>query len=454
MASEEPFDLVVIGAGTGATSVARACGDAGWQVAIVDSLPYGGTCALRGCDPKKMLVGATEALDWSRRMNGRGVRASDLGIDWAELMAFKRTFTDVMPGRVEGGLAKAGVVTLYGTAHFVSPNVVRVGDRELRAKYVHIATGARPATLGIPGEGLLTTSTDFLNLESLPDRIAFVGGGFISFEFAHIARRAGASEVTIFHRGDRPLRAFDPDLVDLLVERTRELGIDVRFPACVDGVAARGSALRVDVSTPEGSESLKCDAVVHGAGRVPNLDELQLDVANVEHGPRGIKVSKSMRSVSNPAVFSAGDCADTPAPNLTPVSAYEARVAFKNLLAGQDARQVEYPAIPSMVFTVPPLGRVGLLEEEARQRGIDLDVHFQKTGRWYSSLRVAESHSAYKVLVDKGTGRVVGAHLMGPGADEQLNLLTLAMNAGLSANQIKAAIFAYPSYASDLGSMV
>jgi len=454
MPSEEYFDLVVIGAGTGAISVARACGDAGWKVAIVDCLPYGGTCALRGCDPKKMLVGVTEALDWSRRMKGRGVRAKGLGIDWADLMAFKRTFTDAMPGRVEGGLEKAGVVTLHGTAHFVSHNVVRVDDRDLRANHFHIATGARPATLGIPGEDLLTTSTDFLNLGSLPDRIAFVGGGFISFEFAHIARRAGASEVTVFHRGERPLPAFDPNLVNLLVERTRELGIDVRLSTCVDGVAECGSSVCVEVSTPEGKDSLECDAVVHGAGRVPNLDGLRLDVAAVEYGPRGIKVADSMRSVSNPAVFSAGDCADTPAPNLTPVSAYEARVVFKNLLAGEDTRQVDYPAIPIMVFTLPPLGRVGLLEEEARQRGIDVDAHFQKTGDWYSSLRVAEPHSAYKVLVDKTTGKIVGAHLLGPGAEEQLNLLTLAMNAGLSANQIKAAIFAYPSYASDLGSMV
>ena len=454
MASEESFDLVVIGAGTGATSVARACGKAGWKVAIVDSLPYGGTCALRGCDPKKMLVGATEALDWTRRMKDRGVRASDLTIDWTDLMAFKRTFTDVMPGRVEGGLEKAGVATLHGTARFASPKVVRVGDRTLRARYVHIATGARPATLDIPGEDLLTTSTQFLNLESLPDRIVFVGGGFISFEFAHIARRAGVSEVTIFHRGKRPLPAFDPDLVGLLVERTRELGIEVRFPACVDEVVARGSSLCVTVSTPDGPDSLECDAVVHGAGRVPNLDELQLDAANVRHGTRGIEVSPFMRSVSNPAVFSAGDCADTAAPNLTPVSAYEARIAFKNLLAEKDERRVDYPAIPSMVFTLPPLGRVGLLEEEARRRGIDIAVHHQKTGHWYSSLRVAEPHSAYKVLIDKDTGRIVGAHLMGPGAEEQLNLLALAMNAGLSANQIKAAIFAYPSYASDLGSMV
>lgn len=454
MSSEELFDLVVIGAGTAANSVARACGSAGWKVASVDTLPYGGTCALRGCDPKKMLVGATEALDWTRRMEGRGVRATSVEIDWTELIAFKRTFTDVMPGRVEGGLEKAGVVTLHGAAHFVAPDVVRVGNRDLRARYVHIATGARPATLGIPGEDLLITSTQFLSLESLPARIAFVGGGFISFEFAHIARRAGASEVTILHRGERPLPAFDPDLVNLLVERTRELGIEIRFPACVDEIVAQGPGLRVLTSNPDGSESLECDAVVHGAGRVPNLDELHLDVANVEHGPRGIKVSSSMRSISNPAVFSAGDCADTPAPNLTPVSAYEARIAFKNLLAGEDARHVDYPAIPSMVFTLPPVGRVGLLEEEARQRGLDIEVHFQKTGHWYSSLRVAESHSAYKVLVDKSNGQVVGAHLMGPGAEEQLNLLTLAMNAGLSANKIKATIFAYPSYASDLGSMV
>ena len=158
-------------------------------------------------------------------------------------------------------------------------------------------------------------------------------------------------------------------------------------------------------------------------------------------------------SVSNPAVFAAGDCADTPAPNLTPVSVYEARIAAKNLLSGADEHRVEYPPIPSVVFTVPPVGRVGLLEEEARGQGMELDVHFHKTDHWYSSVRVAEPYSAYKTLVDKTTGRIVGAHVMGPGAEEQLNLFALAMKAGLTANQIKATMFAYPSYASDLGSM-
>ena len=454
MPKQEPFDLVVIGAGTAATSVAHVCSKNGWRVAIVDRLPYGGTCVLRGCDPKKMLVGVTEALDWSRRMASKGLNADSLSIDWADLMAFKRSFTNAMPDRVEGGLDKAGVVTLHGVAQFLSPEVVRVGDAELHARHVHIATGARPATLDIPGEELVATSTDFLEMESLPPRIAFVGGGFISFEFAHVARRSGASEVTILHRDDRPLKGFDPDLVDILVERTRELGIDVRLNTCVDGVARNGDALRVDVSTPTGPDSHHCDVVVHGAGRVPNIDDLRLEEAGVEFGPRGIRVTEYMQSVSNPSVFSAGDCADTPGPNLTPVSAYEARIASKNLLAGGDERPVNYPPIPSVVFTVPPVGRVGLLEQEARQQGLEVDVNFKRTRHWYSSVRVAEEHSAYKTIVERETGRLLGAHVIGAGAEEQLNLFTLAMKGGLTARDLKSVMFAYPSYASDLAYMV
>ena len=454
MSKEEPFDLVVIGAGTAGNGVARACSNAGWRVASVDSLPYGGTCALRGCDPKKMLVGVTEALDWARRMTGRGIRSSELEVDWADMLAFKRTFTDVMPGRVEGGLEKAGVVTLHGEAHFVSRNAVRVGDIDVRARHFHIATGARPATLDIPGAELVATSTDFLELESLPSRAVFAGGGYISFEFAHIARRAGATEVTILHRGGRPLKEFDPDLVDILVERTRALGIDVRLGSCVDAIAEDDGTLRVDFSTANGPDSVRCDAIFHGAGRVPNVEGLRLDIAGVDVSPRGVVVSDFMRSVSNDAVFAAGDCADTSAPNLTPVSAYEARIAFKNLLAGSDERRAKYPPIPSAVFTVPPLGRVGMLEDEARQQGLSFDVNFEETGGWYSSMRVAEEHSAYKTLVDKNTGKILGAHVLGPGAEEQLNLFSLAMKNGLTANDLKATIFAYPSYSSDMAYMV
>jgi glutathione reductase (NADPH) len=454
MREDDQFDLVVVGAGTGGLGVARPCIKAGWKVAIVDRHPFGGTCMLRGCDPKKMLVAVTEALDSANRMSDHGLQGHKQSINWAEMMAFKRTWTDVMPGRLEKSLENLGAVLLHGVARFRTPEVLRVGDRELHARHFHIATGARPMTLDIPGEELVTTSTDFLELQTLPERVAFIGGGFIALEFAHIARRAGASEVAVLQGGKRPLVQFDPDIVAVQMERTRELGIDVRCEARVEAVRSIGDSLQVEFVTTQGRKTLVCDLVVHGAGRVPNVEGLNLEAAHVEVGRRGIRVNEFMRSVSNPSVFSVGDCADTGAPNLTPISANEARIAAKNLLAGEDVRPMKYPPIPSVVFTLPPVARVGILEEEARQQGIEFDVKFQETKNWYSSLRVREQHSACKVLVEKDTGKILGAHLTGPGAEEQINLFAMAMGVGMTANQLKGVIFAYPSYASDLSSML
>ena len=206
------------------------------------------------------------------------------------------------------------------------------------------------------------------------------------------------------------------------------------------------------VDTPGGQAAVTCDLVVHATGRVPNIDDLNLTAAGVEFGPRGIRVSASMRT-TNPAIFAVGDCADS-GPNLTPVSANEGRIAAKNLLAGKDAHEVSYPPIPSVVFTLPPVATVGLSEAAATEKGLKFDTHFEKTGDWYSSMRVGAKQTAYKVLVEQGSGHILGAHLIGPGAEEQINLFAMAMGADLTANQIKAMIFAYPSYASDIGSMV
>ncbi len=451
MTNAYDYDLIVIGAGTGGNGVARMTAAAGWKVASIDSLPYGGTCALRGCDPKKMLIGVTEGVDWAENMAGKGLEAQ-ASVNWLQMMAFKRTFTDAMPPRIEAGLAKAGIATLHGQARFTGSDTIELNGNTLRAKHFHIATGARPMTLNIPGEEMLTTSTEFLELPERPDRIAFVGGGFIAMEFAHIAKRAGASEVTVLEMMKRPLGNFDPDLVGLLVQATAELGVDLRTEAKVLKVEKSGREFVVTVETPDGLAVVTCDLVVHATGRVPNIDDLNLSAAGVEFGPRGIKVSASMRT-TNPAIFAVGDCADS-GPNLTPVSANEGRIAAKNLLAGKDAREVSYPPIPSVVFTLPPVATVGLSEAAATEKGLKFDTHFEKTGGWYSSMRVGAKRSAYKVLVEQGSGHILGAHLIGPGAEEQINLFAMAMGAGLTANQIKAMIFAYPSYASDIGSMV
>ncbi len=203
------IDVIVLGTGSAAQSVAYPCREAGWSMVVVDDHPFGGTCQLRGCDPKKVLVGVADLVDWSRRMQGKGVSAPGLSLSWPDLIRFKRTFTDPMPEQNEQSFAEAGIITRRGRAHFVDRTSVQVGEDTLVGRYVVIATGARHAPLGIPGEDVLTTSTQYLDLDALPRRIVFVGGGYIAFEFAHIAARAGA-QVQVLHRGSRPLEKFDP----------------------------------------------------------------------------------------------------------------------------------------------------------------------------------------------------------------------------------------------------
>ena len=445
------YDLVVIGTGTAAMVCAMRVAKAGWKVAVVDEKPFGGTCALRGCDPKKMLIAVTEGVEWARNLDGKGLVAQT-SVNWPDMIAFKRTFTDAMPDRIEGGLDKAGITVLHGEARFTGRDKIEVSGEVLSARHFHIATGARPMALNIPGEELLATSTDFLALPERPDRVVFVGGGFIAMEFAHIAKRTGAREVTVLEMMERPLGNFDPDLVAILSEATADLGVDLRTEAKVLKIEKNGTGFTVAYETPTGVETVDCDLVVHATGRVPNIDHLNLEAAGVEYSRMGIKVSPFMRT-TNPAIFAAGDCADS-GPMLTPVSANEGRIAAKNLLAGKDEREVNYPPIPSVVFTLPQLASVGLSEAAAREEGLDFDTHFDKTAGWYSSLRVGAKHTAYKVLVEKGTGKILGAHLIGPGAEEQINLFAMAMAAGLTANQIKGLIFAYPSFASDISSMI
>jgi glutathione reductase (NADPH) len=447
----EKFDLVVIGTGSAASSSAHRSRSAGWKVAIVDSRPFGGTCALRGCDPKKVLVGAADAIDWTGRMEGKGIRGESR-IDWPELMRFKRSLIEGVPRSREEELARAGIAAFHGRARFVGPTSVRVGEAVLEARYVVVAAGMKPADLKIRGTEHLTTSDQFLELDELPRRIAFVGGGYISFEFAHVAARAG-SEVTILHRGERPLPRFDPDLVDLLVERTRKLGVRVELQTAARGIERTADGLALQASTIDADRLFQADMVVHGAGRVPELDDMDLPAAGVEWDERGVKVNEYLQSVSNPAVYAAGDAAASGGPPLTPVAGYEGRIVAANLLNGNKAT-ADYTGIPSVGFTVPPLAAVGLQEAAARQQGLHFRVHQERTSGWYSSRRIAEEYSAFKVLIEEGTERILGAHLLGPHAEDTINLFALAIRSGLSVTDLKQTIFAYPTHASDVAYML
>jgi glutathione reductase (NADPH) len=445
------FDLVVIGTGAGGSNVARKCRSAGWRVAIGDELPFGGTCQLRGCDPKKVLVGVAEALDAIRRLQGKGIEVSAARIAWADLMRFKQSFTEGVSERKEAGFASDGIEPLHGRARFVSPTALEVAGERIEARHLLVATGAYPMDLPIAGREHLTFSDRFLDLPELPRRVVFLGGGFISFEFAHVASAAGA-EVAIVELLDRPLSGFDTDLVDLLAERTRSMGIDLRLGTRVEAIERHPDGLRVRARRGEELIALDADLVVHGAGRVPAVAELGLEAADVEFDrKRGVVVNRRMQSVSNPSVYAVGDAAAGGLP-LTPVASLEARVAADNLLG--TPREIDYPAIPSAVFTIPTLAAVGLSETEAERRGLDVEVRWERTSSWYSSRRLAETASGYKVIADRSSGRILGAHALGHGAEELINQFAIAIRAGLTAKELKAMIFAYPSLGSDLQYMV
>jgi glutathione reductase (NADPH) len=447
---ERQFDLVVVG--TGITSaVATRCREAGWSVAVIDYRPFGGTCALRGCVPKKILVTAAEAVHAARDLVGHGVRAQQLTLAWPELIAFKRSMVDPTPRRTEEAWAKIGVEQFHGRARFVGPTTLAVGDDRLVGGRILIAAGAMPAPLPFAGAERLTTSEQFMNLDELPARLVFVGGGYISFEFAHVAARAGA-DVTIVHRGARPLESFDPDLVDLLVKRSRELGITVELGIDVAGVDATATGLVVRGVGPGGERRFQADMAVHGAGRVPEIDDLDLEVAGVKREQRGIVVNQFLQSVSNPAVYAGGDAAAN-GPQLTPKADHDVGVLTANLLKGNH-RTTNYEGFASAVFTVPPLASTGLSEAAARARGSKLRVNFQDTSGWFNTRRAGETVSGFKVLVDEETNRVLGAHLLGPQADEVINLFALAIRLGLRADGLKETLFSYPTYGSDIRFML
>lgn len=445
------YDLVVIGTGSAAAAAAFRCREAGWKVAVVDHQPFGGTCSLRGCDPKRALMAAAEALDFARRMEGKGLSASGARIDWSRLMRHKRTFTEPAPHRAEQRFVRKGIDAYHGRARFTGPRTVVAGDEALAGRFVLIAAGAVPRPLGIDGEEHVVTSTDFLDLDRLPARIVLVGGGYIAAEFSHLAVRAGA-HVTVVQRASRLLPAFDAEVVGWLVDRSRALGIDIRLDTAVQSVERTGRSLTVRGTCRGEPVSIDADLVVHAAGRVPDVGGLDLEAARIEHEQGRLAVNDFLQSVSNPAVYAAGDAASK-GPALTPVASYDGGIAAANMLEGNRSRP-DYAVVPSAVFTIPPLASVGASQAQAIERGLDVEVKSARAADWYTAARVGEEAYGYKTVVEKGSGRLLGATLLGPQADETINLFALAMRSGVPAKALKQALFAYPTAASDIRYML
>ncbi len=431
------YDLVVLGGGPACGPAARRCREAGWSVAVIEAGLLGGVCPHTGCNPKKVLMAAPEAMAAAAHLAGKGLTGGP-ALDWAALMAFKRTFTAPIDARVEASYREAGIDVVRGRGVFTGPRSVRVGETELTAKKILIAVGATHKHFTFPGAEHLSTSDAFLDMDALPGRVAFLGGGFIAFELAHVAAVCGA-RATILTHGDAALRRFDQGVVARLVAATRAMGVEVVLDAPV--AAIRRDAAGLAVETPRGF--FAADMAVNAAGRPPALAGLGLDAAGIAATPRGITVDAYLRCAGNPDVYAAGDCLDAPYA-LTPTADLESRIAGENMVSG-DSETIDRTGTPSVLFTLPPLAMAGLTEEECRARDLPCVKKETDLAASFPWKRLGETAGYAKTLVSPGDDRILGAHILGHAAEEIINVVALAMRQGIPAKALREGIWAYPT---------
>lgn len=447
---QKNYDILIIGGGPAGQSVATAAARAGKTVAMTEGYAYGGACPLRGCDPKMVLHGVADAADRVHLLHGKGFPES-VRTHWPQLMAWKRTFTEPIPPKAREKLRDAGIDIHKGWASFLDEHTVLFGEEEVRGETIVIATGGKPAPLDIPGIELTFDSEDFLDMDDLPDELLFIGGGYIGMGFAHIAQAMGA-RVTIVAADDYALSGFDRDLAKLLRQAAEERGMEFRTNAKVTRVAKHGSRVRAQI-TPENGEAYwkETDRVIHCAGRVPMLDNLGLENAGVYYTKQGIKVSDRLQT-SVPHIYALGDCADSGLP-LTPVATQEASILADNLFRHGN-RKIDYYPIPTVCFCLPPIAAVGLTAEQVADSDKDITTNYGELTDHFTARRLKDPVYAYKTFVDADTQEILGAHLIGPRAEEVINLFTLAIHQKITVGELKKIPWTYPTTTSDLSKML
>lgn len=431
------YDVIVIGAGPAGGGVAEPLAKAGKKVAIIESDGVGGTCPLRGCNPKKVFLAGAEAVEKARHMKGKGIKGLP-AMDWPRLEEFKRTFVEPVSSRAEKYYTAEGIDLIHGKASFTGPHTVQVDDRILEARNICICTGLVPNAPETPGIEHSLTSDDFLELKHLPNRMLFIGGGFIAFEFAHMAARAGVKTVVLV-RSNRALRRFDAVLVDKLIEASVDAGIDIRLNTPVESIEKHTYGCAVNCK----DITFETDLVVNCAGRVPALEALGLDKAGIKHTKKGLPVNEHMQCEMMPHIYAIGDAASTPFA-LTPTASHEAAVAASNILEPGSA-SVNFKGVPSVVFTIPPLACVGLTEEEAQKNNIACKVIENELVDWFPWQRIGEKHGGCRMLVDENGEYVLGAHLFGHHAEELANVFALIIRQEIPIARIRDTLWAYPT---------
>lgn len=444
------YDVIIIGSGTAGQTAAHRLKKNGLNVALVEKSDYpGGTCSLSGCQPKKWFYEMTEIAARSKHLKGKGI-VEPPEISWASVLEEKNRFTYGIPDSTVESLMGAGIDFLEGTAQFVAPDELKVDDQHLKASFYVLATGAKPMTLPFEGNQHLIDNSEFLNLKALPDNVYFIGGGFISFEFAHFAARLGPENIkpAIIEVSDRPLAPFDSEMVQLLVEASEKEGIQIHTQVNIETIEKVKNGYVIHTKSGDQFETA---LVVHGAGRKANIEDLNLEAANIEYSDKGIWVDGYMRT-SNPKVFAIGDC--IAGIQLARVADFEARVATLNILADlnkNEAEIIDYTTVPFLLFTYPQYAMIGKTEDTLRKEGLEYRKSFGKNLRWPTYKRVGLNHAAYKILTAP-TGLILGAHILSDNASGLVNAFRMAMLNSIPADQLyrQSIMTPYPTRESDI----
>lgn len=436
------FDLFIIGAGSGGVRAARMSAGFGARVAIAEERYLGGTCVNVGCIPKKLLLYAAQFSEDFEDAAGYGWRIGQRHFDWPALLQHKNAEIQRLNTVYEDLLKKAGVTLLNGHARLESPHAVLIGGQRYTAERILVATGSSPSIPELPGKEHVITSDEAFFLEELPRRIAIVGGGYIAVEFAGIFNGLG-SATTLFYRGPLFLRGFDQELRHALAEEMAKRAIDIRFNTEVAAVEKGADALTVKFQT---GETIQVDTVLVATGRVPNTSGLGLEKLEVERSWNGAITVKEDYQSSVPSIYAVGDA--THRLNLTPVALAEAMVLARRLYGRQYTR-LNYKNIPTCVFSQPNLAAVGLTEEEARERCGEIAVYRSAFRPLKHTLSGRDERTVVKLIVEKSTDRVVGAHMLGPDAGEVIQGIAIALKAGATKAVFDSTLGIHPTSAEE-----
>ena len=436
------YDVAFIGSGHANWHAAVTLAQAGKKVAIIEKDVTAGTCTNYGCNAKFLLDTPFEFLDGLARYEKAGI-ASPASIKWEELMAYKKREIPTYAPFMEGMFAHMNISLLKGYGKLLDNHTVAVDDEAITADYIVIGTGQRPARLNIEGQEFLHDSRDFLDLDTMPKRLSFIGAGIISMEFATMAAKLG-SEVHIVEFSSRALAAYQSNYVETVVAKMEAEGVHFHFEEAVNKVEALENSYRL--STASGLV-IETDYVLDATGRISNVENLGLEDLGIAYNRSGILVNEHLQTTA-PNIFASGDVIDKKIPRLTPTASFESDY-IASLILGVTDQAIAYPVVPNLVFTFPRIAQVGISLEEARANSEAysiVEVPFGQQLKFQTKLE-DEAHITFIVNKDK---ELVGASLLGNEAGEMINLITLIINQKLKLQDLNQMIFAFPGTTSGL----